>query len=110
MKKILFFIFCINFYCSVNAEDGYDLWLRYKPVENKNLLTSYRSLLKQINIYGNSSTISIIKDELLNASKGMLGQQPAFISSHTKFGGLVIVNLLSLSKEDISTEAIVKKM
>lgn len=74
----------------VKAENGYDLWLRYKPVEKKELLDTYRSAFKKITIDGNSPTIQIIKDELIKASKGMLGYTPSFSSFSNKFEGLVI--------------------
>src|SRR5687768_6095663 len=82
---IMLFIFS-----SLKAEDGYDLWLRYKPIENKTLLASYRSFLKEITIYGNSPTIQIIKNELVKAAGGMLGLVPLFNSGTSKSVGLII--------------------
>ena len=78
MKKNLLIILIILAASIASAEDGYDLWLRYKPVENKTLLLSYREFLKNISITGNSATIQIIKSELTKASKGMLGLTPSF--------------------------------
>lgn len=83
MKKGLFIILILAA-CIANAEDGYDLWLRYKPIENKILLLSYRDLLKNISITGNSATIQIVKNELTTAAKGMLGQVPVFNSTVNK--------------------------
>ncbi|HJS54957.1 MAG TPA: alpha-glucuronidase family glycosyl hydrolase, partial [Chitinophagaceae bacterium] len=74
----------------LHAEDGYHLWLRYKPVENKTLLASYRSFLKEIYIPGNSASIQIIKKELSKASTGMLGQVPLFNSATGRSYGLSI--------------------
>ena len=89
MKKGLFII-CILTASLIKAEDGYDLWLRYKPVENKLLLQSYRSFLKDISVSGNSATIQIIRNELLKASRGMLAQIPVFNATGNK--GLIIGN------------------
>lgn len=89
MRSVLFAIM-IFLFSAVKAEDGYELWLRYKPVENKNLISSYRSLFKQITVYGNSATTVIIKNELTKASQAMFGQTPSFIPSAEKTAGLVI--------------------
>ena len=79
MKKVLAIALVAFFTVFASAETGYDLWLRYKPVENKTLLSSYRTLLQQINLKGNSATIQIIKEELTRASQGMLKLTPDFI-------------------------------
>jgi alpha-glucuronidase len=89
MKATLLAIMVLVF-SSLKAEDGYDLWLRYKPVEKKELLESYRSIFKKISIGGNSPIIQVIKDELRMASKGMLGYTPIFSSLKDKLDGLVI--------------------
>jgi alpha-glucuronidase len=87
MKKILLVIFILST-SIIKAEDGYDLWLRYKPLENKNLLNSYRAIFKNIRVNGNSATTQIIKDELIKATRGMFGQIPSFISKGQ--GNLII--------------------
>jgi alpha-glucuronidase len=74
MKRLLAIVFVLTTMAAY-SEDGYDLWMRYKPVENKSLLASYRLLLKQVSVKGNSSTIQVLKEELMRASTGML-QQP----------------------------------
>jgi len=77
MKKELLIIF-LFIACITKAEDGYDLWLRYRPIENKELLNSYKSVFKNISIAGNSPTCLIIKNELQRASTGMFNQNPSF--------------------------------
>ena len=93
MKKGLVAIFIL---CSLlaKADDGYDLWLRYKPIQNKSLHGTYMSLLKEVSITGNSATIQIIKDELVKSCKGMLGQSPIFVFGGKK--GLI----LSINKKE----------
>lgn len=105
MKKLLLSILLLASATFLFAEDGYDLWMRYKPVENKVLLTSYRSLLKQVTIRGNSATIRIIKDELVKASKGMLNQVPYF-SNSVIHGGLIIGNVLQFGSPGPSSTII----
>ncbi len=92
MKKLLLSILLLASATFLFAEDGYDLWMRYKAVENKSLLTSYKSLLKEITIKGNSATMQIVKDELIKASEGMLNQVPLFNDSLID-GNLVIGNI-----------------
>jgi alpha-glucuronidase len=90
MKKVTIFFFMVCYIFSVKAEDGYDLWLRYKPIENNVLLNSYRLLLSQIVIDNNSSTFQVIKDELEKAAKGMLNQTPKFVKKTNT--GLILIN------------------
>lgn len=95
MKKLLAIIFIIFFAIYASAENGYDLWLRYKPVENKTLLTPYRSLLQQINLKGNSATIQVIKDELTKASQGMLNQTPDFTNGTINRDNSLLIGVAS---------------
>ena len=90
MKKVLAIVLVAFFTVFASAETGYDLWLRYKPVENKTLLNSCRTLLQQINLKGNSATIQIIKEELTRASQGMLKLSPSFINNQNTNSGLLI--------------------
>lgn len=92
MKKIFALLTGIIIIINTKAEDGYDLWLRYKPVQNKSLLTGYRNLLRSVRINGNSPVIRIIKDELARASQGMLNQSPVFTSQFTKATRLEFIN------------------
>lgn len=65
------------------AEDGYRLWLRYERVDNIALLKSYDKQISSIYIQGTSATISIIKNELTNALKGLLGKQVPFSTTRS---------------------------
>ncbi|MGN6292322.1 MAG: alpha-glucuronidase family glycosyl hydrolase [Chitinophagaceae bacterium] len=72
MKKITLLLICSLYVFAVKAETGYDLWLRYKPVENKSLLQVYRKSLTAIIINGSSATTKIVNDELMNGLSGLL--------------------------------------
>lgn len=65
----------------MRAEDGYDLWLRYKMVDDPKLLSGYKNTISGINITANSPTLLAVKEELTNGLKGLLGKtiplQPA---------------------------------
>jgi alpha-glucuronidase len=74
MYKPIAFVFSFVLMVHCKAEDGYDLWLRYKPVENKTLLAKYRSLITSLTVTGNSPTINIAKEELLRGLQGILNK------------------------------------
>ncbi|WP_142685296.1 alpha-glucuronidase family glycosyl hydrolase [Chitinophaga polysaccharea] len=72
MKKTTLLILYLCCFFITKGENGYDLWLRYKPVSNKTLLTSYRENITTI-IAGNSSaTMKIVNEELFAGLSGLL--------------------------------------
>lgn len=83
MKKsfLLLLLFVSSFIAK--AENGYDLWLRYKTVDNKNLLAAYRSQLKTVYIAGSSPTLTVIKNELTSGLNGLLNNTTVFASNGT---------------------------
>src|SRR6187399_484581 len=73
----------------LKAEDGYDLWLRYKKTSNNFLLDQYK---KQINlpvVLGSSQTIAIIKTELSQAFSGLTGTSYKILSSPDKSSAFI---------------------
>src|SRR6187399_1315156 len=73
----------------LKAEDGYDLWLRYKKTSNNFLLDQYK---KQINlpvVLGSSQTIAIIKTELSQAFSGLTGTSCKILSSPDKSSAFI---------------------
>jgi alpha-glucuronidase len=72
MKKITLLLIYSLYVFAAKAETGYDLWLRYKPVENKILLQSYRKSITTIITNGSSATMKIANDELMNGLSGLL--------------------------------------
>jgi alpha-glucuronidase len=90
MKKLTFLILALAALIQLRAENGYDLWLRYKPVENKARLSSYKQNITEIFITGSSATTEATKQELSTGLKGLLGQKISFASAITKNGTLII--------------------
>lgn len=80
---------------SLKAEDGYDLWLRYRKITNTSLLDQYKKQINSPVVLGNSQTISIIKDELLKAFKGLTDISHKMLSSPAK-SSTFIVGLTSI--------------
>ena len=75
MKKISL-TFLITFILlnisSLNADDGYKLWLRYNLVKDSSKLDQYRQLIKGWIIEGESSTIKAAKEELEMGLRGLM--------------------------------------
>ena len=100
-NKYLFFLLFTCFFTKIHAEDGYELWLRYKPVANVQLLAEYKKQVKTLAIYGNSPTIEVAKEELDRGLSGLLGQKIPL----SKTGNVIIGTPKNVSlKEDIISE------
>ena len=96
MKKIiliLLFSFIIN---DTHAQKGYDLWLQYNHVQNKELREEYIRNVEKIDIRLDSETAEIIRTELSKAISGMLGTQVQFESNEPS---LLISKFQNLSQE-----------
>ncbi|MBN8877722.1 MAG: alpha-glucuronidase [Sphingobacteriales bacterium] len=66
-------------YCSLlfvcKAENGYELWLRYLPINDKTLIQKYRNNISGVLIISTSATIDIAKRELTTALNSLLRAQ-----------------------------------
>jgi alpha-glucuronidase len=69
-KKNILILLCCLFSIGVKAQKGYELWLDYKEINDKNLFNNYSKFLNNTEIIGNSSTLSKIDEELELAKKG----------------------------------------
>ena len=70
-------------------EDGYHLWLRYKPVTNASRLTEYRTALTQIVFEAVSPTLRAAQEELSLALEGLLGIPVPLVEQVVQPGTLV---------------------
>ena len=59
---------------TTRAENGYDLWLRYAPIEDQQLLNTYRNQIDGFKLNGNSETIGVIERELKRGLSSLLDQ------------------------------------
>lgn len=85
MKKLLLLLFLFSSFEYLNAENGYDLWLRYKTIDNKQLLHLYRQQITGLTIHGSSPTITAAKEELSLGLQGLLQIKIPFTSgTHQK--------------------------
>jgi alpha-glucuronidase len=90
MKKsfLLFLLFLATLHAK--TEDGYNCWLRYNRVENKNLLVAYKQAVAALQVNGNSPAIDAAKKELIIGLKGLLGNDIPLISTASRNGTIII--------------------
>src|ERR1700723_3683852 len=73
---------------SAQAEDGYDLWLRYRPVEAARL-HRYRNVATELVGGTESSSLLAARSELTRALGGLLGAAPRSTPRPTRDGAIV---------------------
>lgn len=77
LVTLVFMLVASCWITSAKAEDGYELWLRYPQVADAKLLKNYRNQLTQIQVAGDSDTISATRRELQRGLGGLLGKPVA---------------------------------
>ncbi|HEX9107547.1 MAG TPA: alpha-glucuronidase family glycosyl hydrolase, partial [Longimicrobiales bacterium] len=75
---------------ALRAEDGYELWLRYRLVSNAARLAEYRGVLQRLVVQGSSPTLGMARDELVRGLRGLLGRAPALQERVAGEGVLVL--------------------
>ncbi|HEU4600699.1 MAG TPA: alpha-glucuronidase family glycosyl hydrolase, partial [Steroidobacteraceae bacterium] len=70
------------------GEDGYDLWLRYRPLQSDTADT-YKKALSSIAVTNSSPTLAAARDELVRGLSGLLGTQPE-VSDQIRDGAIVL--------------------
>ena len=73
----------------LRAEDGYELWLRYRPVSDTALLEHYRSFISELLVAGSTPTLEAAREELTRGLRGLLGVEVPFVREVTRDGVLV---------------------
>ena len=59
---------------AARADDGYELWLRYRLVSNATLRAEYQRAMSQLVVEGDSPTLTAARDELVRGLTGLLGR------------------------------------
>lgn len=103
MKKFSFLFFYLFLALLLHAEDGYSLWLRYNTIEDPQLLSQYRRLIKGISVKGSSPTLSVAREELVRGLQGMLQQK---IGEQAKGAGLLQVRTVAADPKGTTLAAI----
>src|SRR5690606_3204393 len=79
------------------AEDGYELWLRYRPLEQA-ALERYRPALAQLVLPAGNETQRATRDELVRGLGGLLGQAPAVADVPSAAGAVLVGTPASLPR------------
>ncbi|MDU1890099.1 MAG: alpha-glucuronidase family glycosyl hydrolase [Dysgonomonas sp.] len=72
MKKVILILLLLFSTAILSAENGYDLWLRYKKIENQTLYNNYREAVSEIVFPAKSERLSAAKHELELGLRGLL--------------------------------------
>jgi alpha-glucuronidase len=79
---------------SVYSESGYKMWLRYQPIQNKNLKESYSKYCANISVTAQNEILTSAIKELQTGISGMLGFSPETKTNTPK--GIIIRKLKNL--------------
>lgn len=74
IKKLIIKLLISTFSLSAFADNGYNLWLNYKLLEDVSVLTDYKTQLQSLYIPYQSATTKIAASELKNALKAILNE------------------------------------
>jgi alpha-glucuronidase len=74
---------------SARAEDGYELWLRYRPVTDAALLAHYREQVGSLVVAGDSPTMRAARAELARGVRGLLDREVRVVPEVTRDGTVV---------------------
>ncbi len=93
------------------AEDGYDLWLRYRPLASAQAQT-YRNQASQLIVPAATPTQTVTRQELLRGLGGLLGHAPPLSDSVTSDGAIIaatpasspLIARLRLNTKDLGRE------
>ena len=72
------------------AEDGSDLWLRYRLVEDTARLAEYRATITQLVVPSDAPTIQATRAELVAGLRGLLGRDIPVAGDVTRDGALIV--------------------
>ncbi|PWV56232.1 alpha-glucuronidase family glycosyl hydrolase [Chitinophaga sp. S165] len=90
MKNTLLLMLLLCCIQPLRAEDGYDLWLRYKRIDNNALLSTYRRTIAAIHIAGNSLVMDAVKKELDQGLNGLLQAHIPFTNGQPVNNTLIV--------------------
>ena len=75
---------------TLGAEDGYELWLRYRLVGDAARLAEYREAITQVVVTSDSPTMQAARDELVTGLGGLLGRDTPVAGAVSQDGALVV--------------------
>ncbi|MGS2741028.1 alpha-glucuronidase family glycosyl hydrolase [Sinomicrobium sp. M5D2P17] len=100
LKKILFSVLFLFFFPILSyADNGYNLWLTYRKIENPGILSEYTSYIQRIDMESGEETLDIAKEELALGLKGLLDTPVPFVSEQPEAHSLIVRKAENLSPE-----------
>jgi alpha-glucuronidase len=75
--------------CSVSAEDGYRLWMRYDRLPDR-VIDAYRPRLASVVVPGARATLDAIRTELVDGLSGLLGDRVLVADDVDRDGAVVV--------------------
>ncbi len=95
-----------------HAEDGYDLWLRYRPIADESLRYYYRQVASELVPGAPSPTLDIAESELSRGLGGLLGVTESAVVQPSRNGSVIfgtpksspLVAKLGLPLDRVGTE------
>jgi alpha-glucuronidase len=70
-------------------EDGYELWLRYRLVDDTVRRAEYRAAFAEIAVDAGSRTLQAARDELATGLRGLLGGDVPVVAQPTRRGAII---------------------
>lgn len=110
MRLTIAAILFLSLSCIARAENGYDLWLRYNEIENKNVRLEYSRFASEVYFEEYSPIATSAKEELARALPSMLGSDVAITSKLRRSGTIIIGKENSLYSLGISLKHESKKL
>jgi len=91
LKNAIFTLLIVISICPmIRADDGYDLWMSCKKLDDEAILEEYRQAFSSIVIEGDSETLGIVREEVKKGLGGLLGVDVPVRSMLSKSAALVI--------------------
>ncbi len=75
LQKNMLFVLCIALliYSTAVADDGYQLWLSYKKLDDPAILKEYQLAFSSIVVQGESETLNVVREEIKKGLDSLLG-------------------------------------
>lgn len=104
IKKLIIKLLITTLSLSAFADNGYNLWLNYKLVEDVSLLANYKTQLQSLYIPYQNATTKIAASELENALKTLLNERVAE-TKEIKENSLVLLKTEDFTKYGLASKS-----
>lgn len=73
-QGVLFALLMVASICpTIGADDGYDLWMSYKKLNDATMIREYQQTLSSIVIQDSSDTLNVIREEVAKGLEDVPG-------------------------------------